>query len=54
MVCIQLEQTTFKEVSDEFTCQIAKDSNEAKILVEAAFDYVCTMPEGVMMFRKRK
>jgi integrase len=54
MLYIQLEHPIFKEASDEFTCKIAKDAQEAKILVETGFDYVCTTPEGSMMFRKRK
>ena len=54
MLYIQLEQTIFKEASDEFICRVAKNVEEAKNLIEAGFDYVCTTPDNVMLFRKRK
>lgn len=54
MLYIQLEQAIFKENSDEFTCKAAENAEDAESLVEAGFDYVCTTPEGVMLFRKRK
>lgn len=54
MLYIQLEQAIFKEASDEFTCRVARDAEEARALVEAGFDYVCTTPEDAMLFRKRK
>jgi len=40
--------------SDEYVCKAVKTSNEASMLVEAGFEYVCTTPDGVMLFRKRK
>jgi hypothetical protein len=32
----------------------AKTTEEAKELVEAGFEYICTTPQDVMLFRKRK
>jgi hypothetical protein len=40
--------------SDEFHSATAKTAEEAKNLVESGFEYVCTTPEEVMLFRKRK
>ncbi|MEM2098906.1 MAG: site-specific integrase [Candidatus Bathyarchaeia archaeon] len=40
--------------SDEYVCKAVKDSKEASMLVEAGFEYVCTTPDGVMLFKKRK
>ncbi len=39
---------------DDFYCSTAKTSNEAKQLIESGFEYVCTTPEDIMLFRKRK
>jgi len=39
---------------DEFVCKVATNAKEAKKLVESGFQYVCTTPEGLMLFRKRK
>ena len=43
----------FKE-SDEFHSAVAKTTKEAKNLIETGFEYVCTTPEQLMIFRKRK
>jgi len=51
LICTHLVK--FKE-SDEFYGSTAKTSEEAKKLVEDGFDYVCTTPEDLMLFRKRK
>ena len=40
----------FKE--DEFTCKTAKTVQEAALLIEAGYEYVCEI-EGVKLFRKR-
>ncbi len=40
--------------SDEYYSATAKTTEEAKQLVEAGFEYVCTTPENIMLFRKRK
>ncbi|MCL6579746.1 MAG: hypothetical protein K6T73_10280 [Candidatus Bathyarchaeota archaeon] len=42
------------EKEDDFYCATAKTSNEAKELIESGFEYVCTTPENIMLFRKRK
>jgi len=39
---------------DEFHSAVAKTTEEARQLVENGFEYVCTTPEGIMLFRKRK
>ncbi|MEM2780698.1 MAG: tyrosine-type recombinase/integrase, partial [Candidatus Bathyarchaeia archaeon] len=38
----------------EYICKVAKNSMEAQQLIEAGFEYVCTTPEGLMLFRKPK
>jgi hypothetical protein len=40
--------------SDEWHSAIAKTTEEAKKLVEARFEYICTTPEETMLFRKRR
>ena len=40
--------------SDEYITKIAKNANEACTLIEAGFDYVCSTPDELMVFRKRK
>jgi len=42
------------EKEDSFYSATAKTATEAKDLVESGFEYVCTTPEEVMVFRKRK
>ena len=39
---------------DEFISKVARTAEEACKLVEAGFEYVCTTPDGLMIFRKRK
>ena len=40
--------------TDEFISKVAKNAEEACRLVEAGFEYVCTTPETLMVFWKRK
>jgi len=40
--------------TDEYVSKIAKTAEEACKLIEAGFEYVCTTPENLMVFRKRK
>ena len=40
--------------SDEYHSKTASTAKEAEQLIEAGFEYVCTTPEDVMLFRKRK
>ena len=39
---------------DDYTSKATKDSEEARQLIENGFEYVCTTPEEIMLFRKRK
>jgi integrase len=39
---------------DEWTCKTATNNTEAPQLIEAGFEYVCTTPQDLMLFRKRK
>ena len=38
---------------DEYVSKIAKTAVEDSQLVEAGFEYVCTAPENLTLFRKR-
>jgi len=40
--------------SDDYHSAVAKTTEKAEQLVEAGFEYVCTTPQDVMLFRKRK
>ena len=40
--------------SDEYVCKAARQPEDAAQLIEGGFEYVCTTPDGVMLFRKRK
>jgi len=42
------------EKQDDYYSATAKTATEAKDLVESGFEYVCTTPEELMLFRKRK
>ena len=42
------------EKEDDYYSATAKTATEAKDLVESGFEYVCTTPEELMLFRKRK
>ena len=39
---------------EEYVSQVAKTAEEARKLVEAGFEYVCTAPDYLMIFKKRK
>jgi len=39
---------------DEYTSKAIKDTEEARQLIENGFEYVCTTPDEIMLFRKRK
>jgi hypothetical protein len=39
---------------DDYTSKATKNSEEARQLIENGFEYVCTTPEKIMLFRKRK
>jgi integrase len=44
----------FDEESQNYYHTIARDEKEAGDLIDRGFTYVCTTPQGIMMFRKRK
>jgi site-specific recombinase XerC len=44
----------FDEDADGYNHATAKDDKEAGELIDHGFQYVCTTPQGIMMFRKRK
>jgi hypothetical protein len=50
LVYIQLIE--FK--GDEYVSKVATNAEEALQLIEAGFEYICTSPEDLMLFRKRK
>jgi hypothetical protein len=39
---------------DEYVSKVAANAEEAKQYVESGFEYVCTTPDNLMLFRKRK
>lgn len=39
---------------DEYISKATSNTEDARQLVEAGFDYICTTPTDVMLFRKRK
>ena len=40
--------------AEEYTTKVAKNSDEACVLLESGFEYVLTSPDGLMIFKKRK
>jgi site-specific recombinase XerD len=44
----------FDEESQNYYHSIARDEKEAGDLIDKGFQYVCTTPQNIMMFRKRK
>jgi hypothetical protein len=40
--------------TDEYVTKVAANTDEACQLIEAGFEYVCTTPENLMIFKKRK
>jgi len=52
MVYIQLEQALFKG-DMEYVCKVARSVKEAKMLIEAGFEFVCEF-NGAKLFRKPK
>lgn len=39
---------------DEYISKVARNAEEACAFIEAGFEYVCTTPDNIMIFRKRK
>lgn len=54
MIYITVEQAIYQETNDEFISKIAETAEEAQQLVDVGFEYVCTTPENLMLFRRRK
>jgi len=54
MIYINIEQALYQNTDDEFHVKAAHTDKEAMELLEAGFEYVCTTPNGAMLFRKRK
>jgi len=52
MIYINLEQAIFHSPSNEYHTKSARNSEEATKLLEVGFDFVCTTPDGTMLFRK--
>jgi hypothetical protein len=48
-----VEEAIFKERDDGFICRTAREVEDAKVLIEASFSYICEF-YGVKLFRKRK
>jgi len=42
------------QTREDFNHATAKDDKEAGELIDSGFQFVCTTPQGIMMFRKRK
>jgi len=40
--------------NDDYTSKVAQNTKEACEFIEAGFEFVCTTPENLMVFRKRK
>ena len=53
MTYINIEQSTFLQQSDEWTCKIANNINEATLLIESGFEYITEL-DRIKLFRKRK
>lgn len=53
LVYIQIEEAMFSRRAEEYVCKVAETVNEARILIETGFQYVCDF-NGAKMFRKPK
>lgn len=53
LLYIQLEEALFSDVPEEYVCKAAATVDEAKMLIEAGFTYICDV-ENVKLFRKVK
>jgi len=55
MVYIDLERALYGEADNaDFISRGTKSTKGARALIEAGFQYICTTPMDVMLFRKRK
>ena len=53
LLYIQLAETIFKNLNDEFTVKVASNQEEIKALLEVGFEYICEK-DDLYYFRKRK
>ena len=53
LLYVQIDETLFKDVNDEFMTKAAKTPEEIKSLIEVGFEYVC-QKDDLLFFRKRK
>jgi integrase len=53
LLYIQLAETIFKKLNEEFTVKVASVKEEIKALLEVGFEYICEKDE-LYYFRKRK
>ena len=53
MTYINLESAIFLTTTDEYSCKVAKNIEEAQNLIESGFEYITEM-DGLKLFRKRK
>lgn len=52
LLYVQLANVLFKNISEDFTCKVAKTPTEISELIEAGFEYV--EKDDLLYFRKRK
>jgi hypothetical protein len=45
---------SLRDAQSEYYSAVEKADEEARKLKEEGFEYVCTTPEGTMLFRKKK
>jgi hypothetical protein len=53
LLYIQIDETLFKDMNDEFMVNAAKTPEEVKSLLEVGFEFVC-QKDDLLFFRKRK
>ena len=55
MIYIDIEKAIYGgRENDDFISRGTTSAKGARALIEAGFEYVCTTPNGTMLFRKRK
>jgi hypothetical protein len=53
LLYIQIDETIFKDMNEEFMVKAAKTPEEVKFLLEVGFEFVC-QKDDLLFFRKRK
>lgn len=55
LLYVQLVNSTFQEIDDEYVCKVARTAQEAVQLVELGFGYVTgEYSDGGKLFKKKK